>query len=789
MLFQKAQKAHPQRMTGAEGRDYFMKSGLSTQELAKIWGLSDRQTRGWLDEDEFCIAMAFTYARRNGQNIPDAVPQSLIQSIYSTPSPAPSAYSSSSYSSATSSAYNSSGNPPPGPGALVLVSDTKQDEWSLTQADKEKYTNFFNQLDTTKSGKISGQVAAPLFTQSGLNKNDLANIWNLSDLSRDGLLDRNEFFIAFHLITCHVQKKLPIPTQLPQTLIDSIRNDNQMGGYGQNPGGYGSGGNPQVAPQIFGSAILEQELLEKKRKEEQERQRTAALKEQIYVKLTQKADIIKKIILFQQQTIDRAQKLSIQEQQVERIKKVTKELEVTSERQKLRIAAFNEKIQLVKTQAASIREQKRGLDSIIMQRQSQFQEEQSRVTAIGQKLTEDRQAFDRQREELYRLKQEVATVKNQKLQAEQRKAQIDLLRRQEAEEAERRRQEEERRRQEEERRRQEEEQRRRLLEAQAQEEERKRQEEDRRKFAEAEARRLKLEQERLEIERQKEELMKKRKELENAMPNQLPPAAVSVQSSTDTSGYYDKFIDDFGNRTGAPPKKEALYFNAQHPEFPPGFYPDTQDFSTLIFNSFPKTTVAAPAASALPQPLPAASLPGQLPPPSHLPASSQLPTPGQLPSQLPPSSLPKPLQSSSEEDSSSEDEVPIHHNPYVQQQQQTAQPMFDAGYWTGEANKAGSALPASTSSESPFFADSNFANSRGEPSVSHSRGNDDLFLGGSMGGPSSQSKPQEETNPFGNWQEMASTTSPSSANDILGNLFTQTPDVSNVIKFDKLFDD
>jgi len=267
----------------------------------------------------------------------------------------------------------------------------------------------------------------------------------------------------------------------------------------------------------------------------------------------------------------------------------------------------------------------------------------------------------------------------------------------------------------------------------------------------------------------------------------------------DTSGYYDKFIDDFGNRTGAPPKKEALYFNAQHPEFPPGFYPDTQDFSTLIFNSFPKTTVTAPAASALPQPLPSAaahSIPGQLPAPSQHSAPGQLPLPsqpGQLPLPSQPSQLPKPIQYSSEEDSSSEDEIPNYNNPYTQQQPaQLSQPMFDAGYWTGADTTKAQALPASTSSETPFFTDNSFANSRGEPNVSHSRGNEDLFLGGSMGGPSTQSKPQEkveEANPFGNWQDMSSTTSPSTANDILGNLFTQTPDVTNVIKFDKLFDD
>jgi len=64
---------------------FFSRSGLSNQDLAKIWGLSDRRKIGWLDEDDFCVAMALIYARKEGQSIPDSVPENLMRSLYSTP--------------------------------------------------------------------------------------------------------------------------------------------------------------------------------------------------------------------------------------------------------------------------------------------------------------------------------------------------------------------------------------------------------------------------------------------------------------------------------------------------------------------------------------------------------------------------------------------------------------------------------------------------------------------------------------------------------------------------------
>ena len=64
---------------------------------------------------------------------------------------------------------------------------------------------------------ISTQAAA-ILAKSGLGKAELARLWVMSDVDRDGALSRVEFSIAMHLASCSAKKSLPVPAALPDSL-------------------------------------------------------------------------------------------------------------------------------------------------------------------------------------------------------------------------------------------------------------------------------------------------------------------------------------------------------------------------------------------------------------------------------------------------------------------------------------------------------------------------------------------------------------------------------------------
>eukprot|EP01132_Coremiostelium_polycephalum_P002776 gene2776-3450_t len=90
--------------------------------------------------------------------------------------------------------------------------------WTIFEnVDKETYAKTFYSLNPVE-GKLSGQAAKPPLQSSGLPTLELAKIWRLSDIDRDGKLDLDEFCLAMHLINTKI-KGFAVPDQLPNTLI------------------------------------------------------------------------------------------------------------------------------------------------------------------------------------------------------------------------------------------------------------------------------------------------------------------------------------------------------------------------------------------------------------------------------------------------------------------------------------------------------------------------------------------------------------------------------------------
>ncbi|KAI8069894.1 hypothetical protein BC940DRAFT_17332 [Gongronella butleri] len=64
-------------LSGDQARQVFLQSGVSEQDLMKIWTLADRDNRGSLDVDEFAIAMHLIYRKLNNFDVPSVLPPEL----------------------------------------------------------------------------------------------------------------------------------------------------------------------------------------------------------------------------------------------------------------------------------------------------------------------------------------------------------------------------------------------------------------------------------------------------------------------------------------------------------------------------------------------------------------------------------------------------------------------------------------------------------------------------------------------------------------------------------------
>jgi hypothetical protein len=88
---------------------------------------------------------------------------------------------------------------------------------SYSNIDQERYRNIWISL-RPKGDRIPGVIARQLFKASGLNTQQLGNIWKLADLDCDGELGFEEFCLAMHLIDS-ARRGGEIPAELPKTLL------------------------------------------------------------------------------------------------------------------------------------------------------------------------------------------------------------------------------------------------------------------------------------------------------------------------------------------------------------------------------------------------------------------------------------------------------------------------------------------------------------------------------------------------------------------------------------------
>ncbi|KAL7058148.1 hypothetical protein AAHC03_016731 [Spirometra sp. Aus1] len=90
-------------------------------------------------------------------------------------------------------------------------------DWAIPAEYIKKYESMFESMEHTND-KISGAVMSKLLRDTKIPVDDLRKIWDLSDLDRDGSLDRFEFILTMHLV-CRRLEGDAIPSVLPTSLI------------------------------------------------------------------------------------------------------------------------------------------------------------------------------------------------------------------------------------------------------------------------------------------------------------------------------------------------------------------------------------------------------------------------------------------------------------------------------------------------------------------------------------------------------------------------------------------
>ncbi|XP_073415966.1 epidermal growth factor receptor substrate 15-like 1 isoform X1 [Dendrobates tinctorius] len=177
------------RVGPAEAALFLKKSALSDVILGKIWDLADPDGKGYLDKQGFYVALRLVACAQSGHEV-------TLASL-NMPVPQPK--------------FSDTSSP------LLITPPPVEGHWSVRIEEKSKFDGIFDSL-LPVNGLLSGDKVKPVLMNSKLPLDILGRVWELSDIDKDGHLDRDEFAVAMHLVYRALEKE-PVPTVLPQSLI------------------------------------------------------------------------------------------------------------------------------------------------------------------------------------------------------------------------------------------------------------------------------------------------------------------------------------------------------------------------------------------------------------------------------------------------------------------------------------------------------------------------------------------------------------------------------------------
>ncbi|XP_064809278.1 intersectin-2-like isoform X2 [Oncorhynchus masou masou] len=95
---------------------------------------------------------------------------------------------------------------------------TAPSDWAVPHASRLKYRQQFNSLDKHMTGYLTGPQVRNAMATTLLTHTQLATIWSLADVDKDGTLRGEEFILAMHLVDV-AKSGRPLPHTLPTDLI------------------------------------------------------------------------------------------------------------------------------------------------------------------------------------------------------------------------------------------------------------------------------------------------------------------------------------------------------------------------------------------------------------------------------------------------------------------------------------------------------------------------------------------------------------------------------------------
>uniref|UniRef100_A0A8C5GVI1 Intersectin-2-like n=1 Tax=Gouania willdenowi TaxID=441366 RepID=A0A8C5GVI1_GOUWI len=264
-------------VSGDQARKFFLQSGLPASVLAEIWALADMNKDGKMDRLEFSIAMKLVKLKLQGTNLPSALPIIMKQPPVAVPTLSNSTYgismstmpmmSGANYTMLTPITMATPGLAPsmamtglshlgptatglsplmasapvrpmmPSVGNATLPNGTMAipqyllsspsfmtpmsavpSDWAVPHASRLKYRQQFNSLDKQMIGFLTGTQVRSAMATTMLTQTQLASIWTLADVDKDGKLKAEEFILAMHLVDM-ARCGQPLPITLPTELV------------------------------------------------------------------------------------------------------------------------------------------------------------------------------------------------------------------------------------------------------------------------------------------------------------------------------------------------------------------------------------------------------------------------------------------------------------------------------------------------------------------------------------------------------------------------------------------
>uniref|UniRef100_A0A671Y869 Epidermal growth factor receptor pathway substrate 15 like 1 n=1 Tax=Sparus aurata TaxID=8175 RepID=A0A671Y869_SPAAU len=190
-LYRQVDPGNTGRVGPTEAALFLKKSGLPDITLGKIWDLADPDGKGYLDKQGFYVALRLVACAQSGQEV-------SLSSLNLTV-------------------------PPP----KFVTSAPSELHWAVRPEEKSKFDGIFESLAPV-NGLLSGEKVKPVLINSKLPLDVLGKVWDLSDIDKDGHLDKDEFAVAMHLVYRALEKE-PVPALLPSALIPPSKRKKSLG--------------------------------------------------------------------------------------------------------------------------------------------------------------------------------------------------------------------------------------------------------------------------------------------------------------------------------------------------------------------------------------------------------------------------------------------------------------------------------------------------------------------------------------------------------------------------------